>query len=161
MNNRLKEKLLDGQPLAVADLTPDQKKSLYSFLVSRGASEGFGYDRFFKVGFSKWELTGIDEIKRQFLKDNLDALQAVENDNIHMLRSETVQDAIIDTIGGFWALINQVKGLQQKLVDLMSAQGMCRTSVLNHFLADDWRTFQRQGILKVWAEFCEQEGIDG
>lgn len=160
MSKILTKKIEAGELLKVSDLTPDQKKSLYAMMVRRGASEAFGYDRFFKCGFAHWELTGIDSIKRQFMTDHLPELLTIESDVTAALKDQSVRDTIIDTIGAFWELINQVKGLQQKLVDEMATQGMGRTSVLNHFKADDWKLFQRQGIVRVWADFCEEEGIE-
>ena len=158
MCNRLKEKLAEGRCLDVKDLSPEEKRGLFSLLCLRGASEGFAYDRFFKEGFAQWELLGVDHVKREFMAEHLPLLLTIPQENIHTLQKEAVREAIIETAGGFWALINQVFGLQSQFVTRMAELGMGRSTVLNRFAADDWKIFQRQGILRVWDDYCESHG---
>lgn len=55
------------QSLDAKDISVEEKKSLSDFMQAKGFSAATFYLRFFKNGFSAWEIIGINECKKQFL----------------------------------------------------------------------------------------------
>lgn len=123
--------------LACDDLTPNQKKHLWTVMMRHGASQGFAYDRFFKEGFREWELLGIDNVKRDFLKKHEDKLGEADADV------------------GFYDCIGKAR-LKLAFVDYMGSLGMGSNTVLVRFgknQEEDFKNYERIGIRAVIKEF--------
>jgi hypothetical protein len=116
------------------DLSVDEKKVLYSIMLSYNATNGFTYDRFFKEGFDEWELKGINMVTDQFCKKN----------NID--KSDVP----------FFTLLDEYAGMKEKLYIEMGLMGMCRNTARKRFAADDWKAWERKGILSILEEMIEQ-----
>jgi hypothetical protein len=92
--------------------------------------------RFFRDGFAQWELTGIDTIKEKYLKDLPDA-DTITND--------------------FWTYLGELRR-RQAFSDYMRDNGMrSAMTVAKRFAADDWKPFERIGILAILQQFIEKE----
>lgn len=160
--NMIIEKLTQpGTYLNSGDLTPNQKKLLWEVMKRHGASQGFAYDRYFKEGFQKWELIGINSIKRQFIVEHYTELfgDSVPALSAGVPTSDNIVDVIIQNDGEFYRTLGRVFGLKKVFTDHMGTLGMGSNSVLNKFSADDWKDYERIGVLAVMQEF-EREVID-
>lgn len=137
MNTNIIERIsTPGSPLTVTDMTADEKKRLYTLMEQYGATQGFCWNRFFRDGFAQWELTGIDTIKEKYLKDLPDA-------------DTTTND--------FWAYLGDLRR-RQAFSDYMRDNGMrSAMTVAKRFAADDWKPFERIGILAILQQFIEKE----
>lgn len=146
--NMIIEKLTQpGSHLNCDDLTPNQKKLLWEIMKRHGASQGFAYDRFFKEGFQLWELLGVDAIKRKFLTEQLADLFPENNAPVGFI------DTICKNDGEFYRTLGRVFGLKKVFTDHMGTLGMGSNSVLNKFSSDDWKDYERVGVLAVVDEF--------
>lgn len=141
--------------LSVGDLTPEQKRALTAIMVKNGATGGFTYDRFFQKGFLPWELEGISNIKREFLKAHeREMLDQPESDPGYSFAL-----SIDDSKGGFYRAIGQTKGLITKLKEYMSDRGMkSPVTVINRFNADDWKPYEVRGVADIIKEFMDSYG---
>lgn len=136
-----------GLHLQNKDLTPQQKVKLWEIMKRYGASQGFSYDRYFKEGFRQWELTGTDQMKIDFLQEH--ALEIWPDDE----KDESSFKEIANQKGEFYRTIGRVFGLKKTFSEYAMALGMGANSVLNHFSSDDWKDYERIGILAIVEEF--------
>lgn len=131
--------------LNAEDLTPQEKEVLYIVMTSHGASRGFAYDRFFKEGFSSWEMVGIDNIKHDFLRNHKDEI---------FPQGVNVSTAdIINVPGAFYRTLGMHFGMKKQFAEYMASLGMGANSVLNKFSADDWKDYERRGIRSIVDEY--------
>lgn len=142
------------------DLTADQKKLLYSIMMKHGASYSFGYDRFFKEGFEKWEMLGINTIKKNFLqlhdKEIANAIPEDSSDNDRGYAA--VLELNADTKGGFWKTLSQVYALKSVFREYMFKLGMLSgVTIMKRFKNDDWKEWELIGINKIIEEFIHDE----
>lgn len=142
------------------DLTVDQKKLLYSIMMKHGASYSLGYDRFFKEGFEKWEMLGINTIKKDFLqlhdKEIANAIPEDSSDNDRGYAA--VLELNADTKGGFWKTLSQVYALRSVFREYMFKLGMLSgVTIMKRFKNDDWKEWELIGINKIIEEFIHDE----
>lgn len=142
------------------DLTVDQKKLLYSIMMKHGASYSLGYDRFFKEGFEKWEMLGINTIKKNFLqlhdKEIANAIPEDSSDNDRGYAA--VLELNADTKGGFWKTLSQVYALRSVFREYMFKLGMLSgVTIMKRFKNDDWKEWELIGINKIIEEFIHDE----
>ena len=57
MTKNIWKKILDGGILSATDITPEEKKQLYTLFDGYGMPKSTCYNRFFDKGFCKWEIT--------------------------------------------------------------------------------------------------------
>lgn len=134
--------------LCSQDLTPVQKQRLFELMVSYGTTQGFAYDRIFKEGFDDWELIGIDNIKRDFLKEH----------DAELGDYERILALAADEKGKFYSILEQTKGLKTKLKDKMFGMGMSLVTCQTRFAVDNWKPWERVGFLHILNQFIEAEG---
>lgn len=118
-----KKKHLDS-----ADLTPNEKAALYTLMKKYGAGIYFSYDRFFKEGFSDWEMMGINEIVHKFC---------------------TEHDLPPTDAGLLFKSLKDGDGKKEALYVRMEQLGMSRVTTRKHFLADDFKPWERVGISHI------------
>lgn len=139
-------KITSGDRLSASDLTPQKKEELFLLMKKYGASRAFSYDRFFKEGFRLWELIGIDFIKDQFFlyTNHIDLF-----DYQNFLRlGDNAQD------GWFYTSIGNEWGFKSLLKGVMCQLGMLsEVTIANRFSLDNWKDYERRGIVSVLAEF--------
>ena len=138
------------------DLSPEEKKNLYALMMKHGASYSFGYDRFFKEGFSEWELIGINAIKKDFLKlHDAEIANAVPDDGNNEDRGyAAVLELEADNKGGFWNILGQVRSLKSSFREYMSNLGMLSSiTVFNRFSKDNWKDWELIGIYAIIEEY--------
>ena len=138
------------------DLSPEEKKMIYALMMKHGASYSFGYDRFFKEGFDKWEMIGIDAIKKDFLKlhcaEIANAVPDYSSDDNRVYAA--VMELESDRKGGFWRILGQVRALKSSFNDYMASLGMMsRITIYKRFTNDDWKEWEVIGINKILEEF--------
>ena len=141
-----------GSHLKSDDLTPTQKEQLYEVMRRHEASRGFSYDRFFKEGFKSWEWQGIDGVKRDFLIQNASAIWP-DPDNRPTAPDDERYNQVVTERGRFYALISGVHGLRKTFIDHMAAIGMGASQLRLKFPTDEWRDYERIGILSIVREF--------
>lgn len=161
-----------GGVLDKNDLTPDEKRGLYALMDINGASEGFSYDRFFRVGFQKWEIDGIWLTKIDYLR-HLQCKEKIEMEvrcvkTIHTPDGDIFkhryfyndlegkeQSFDINHPGDFWIMLGELRH-RTHFGAWMACRGMrSQTTVTKRFSADDWKQYELRGIQSVASEFCE------
>lgn len=156
IRSMIKTKLTSpGAHLNCDDLTPNQKLYLWELMKSYGASQGFAYDRFFKEGFREWELLGIDNIKKRFIEEHQKELWTTPEDDgtVGYAGVLATYGDVCNTPGEFYRTLGRVFGLKKQFTEYMKSLGMGTNSVLNHFTNDDWKDYERVGIMAVIDEF--------
>lgn len=150
--------------LDTEDLTADEKKRMFAFFEQKGFTTSTFYLRFFRKGFSKWELLGIEKCKKQFLvlPDVAEALleymdegdeQFTPNDKGYYYTL-----AQSDEPGVFYSCLKKVKGLCNKFKDFMDERGMCYSTVIMRFTFDnDWRPWEKEGIETILKQFIDEQ----
>ena len=129
MDKQIFDKLtIDGKHLDAADLKPNEKSRLYNLMKTYGASIYFSYDRFFKEGFSQWELIGVNRIAREFCEAN---------------------DLPPTEAGQLFRSLKDGDGKKEALYVRMEQLGMSRVTTRKHFLADDFKPWERVGISHI------------
>ena len=175
------ERLADGGVLCVGDLTADEKRQLYQHFISFGATEGFAYDRLFKEGFLPWEMRGILGCRIDFLHrmkeidgveweireadpkdivtDEQSAMQEPELFHYRLyypMPDGTERSIDLNQKGDWWVMLGDLKR-RIEFGRWMQERGMkSLTTVTKRFSTDDWREFERVGIVQVIKSFCEK-----
>lgn len=128
--------------LKATDMSADDKKKLYSIMERYGATQSTTYNRFFDKGFDLWELRGIDLCKKLFIRENVPA------------DDKELSDHLFSVGSGFYTELPFMSGLKSNLVNYMASLGMeHRNTVCKRFDADDWKQWERVGILAIIEEF--------
>lgn len=160
--------------LAVNDLTPDEKKQLYAEMQKMGSSENFAYKRFFKEGFSQWEIEGVLSIKLAFLswlhdeeKIYLEVRNTSGYEYRHFYRIPPKADEQqnfselqfdLNAPGDFWRFVGDI-GYRKKFGEFLYAKGMkSYHTVMKRFEADDWREWEKIGIREVTKQLFDKYG---
>ena len=154
-------------PLNAKDLTSEQKKFLYARMSEYGATEAWAYTRFFRDGFSAWEIDGIENMRRDFIERNLDPLLVAFYNNIHIGEIPTdkneklcqMEQYLTSEPGNFFNLIGNVRGLKMQFTREMSAAGMGVGTVFVRFPTDNWKSYELCGIRSIWEGFLHDEAI--
>lgn len=173
-----KKKLLEKiytpcMPLSPTDLSADEKKLLYALMASLGATNGFTYNRFFKEGFSQWEIDGIIALKTAFIK----WLQTEEklfieirnvggNKWMHFYRippkateGQSFEEHSFDITkpGDFWRFILDISYCR-KFAKFMEDRGLkSYLTVSKRFSADDWKEWELEGMRMVMERFFQND----
>ena len=156
----------------LADGGADEKRQLYQHFISFGATEGFAYDRLFKEGFLPWEMRGILGCRIDFLH-RMKEIDGVEWE-IREVGGEPTTDEIfhyrlyypmpdgtersidLNQKGDWWVMLGDLKR-RIEFGRWMQERGMkSLTTVTKRFSTDDWREFERVGIVQVIKSFCEK-----
>mgnify|MGYP003518205516 FL=1 len=145
-------------PLDVNDLTSDEKKDLASSFAKRGFTASTFYLRFFQKGFSKWEIDGVKECKRQFL--NLPEVAKALLDYEESDRSLPGDKGYFYTLamsekpGEFYACLkNANMGLCNRFIEFMGERGMSSGTVIKRFTNDCWKPWEREGVKALLESF--------
>lgn len=141
-------KISEGGHLDCKDLLPDQKLVLWEVMIRHGATQAWAYDRFFKEGFRKWELIGINKIKDDFINEHKAELW-------HNYADAEIAIQIQNTYkkGEFYMTLSRAQGLKKILREEMNALGMGGNSVLNKFSTDSWKEYELKGVYSLIDEF--------
>ena len=170
-----------GATLSSSDLSADEKKALYAKMATMGATDSFTYNRFFKEGFSEWELDGIIAIKADYLKFLHDeekiylevrcvGERPVEGDSpvpIHRYfyrippkagENQNFEERSFDLAasGDFWRFLGDI-AYRKHFGGWMASRGMkAYITVARRFTTDDWKEWERVGIRQVIQEFMDE-----
>ena len=149
--------------LDVTDMTPEEKRLLYAFFEQHGASQGFTYDRFFKEGFTLWELDCINQIKIDYMEH----LHTKEKVSITLRAFADGSQKFFYTIGGeersfdilakgdFWRFLGDIQ-YRKHFGTWMYERGMrSYNTVSRRFSEDDWRDYEKEGILLLFEDFAK------
>jgi hypothetical protein len=181
MTKEIFKKILIPQGiLAVSYMSADEKKRLYLVMQKFGSSENFAYKRFFQDGFVQWEIDGISALKVAYLswlvtdeKLFIEVRQVGEKsidgeDPIPVFRyfyripprptegqSFEERSFDINEPGDFWRFLGDI-AYRQRFGDFMSDRGMkSYVTVSKRFGSDDWKEWERVGILRVVEYFVD------
>ncbi|MCF0243437.1 MAG: hypothetical protein HUK06_01590 [Bacteroidaceae bacterium] len=143
----IKIEISEKKHLQSSDLSANQKKCLYAVMQKNGATEMFSYTRFFRDGFKEWELRGIDNIKKDFLKENEVQIMTATDESGDkgyagvLAFIEQNDKAFYDILG--------MSRLKLKFIKHMESLGMCTSVVIKRFSElreQDFKAFERKGI---------------
>lgn len=148
------------QSLDAKDISVEEKKSLSDFMQAKGFSAATFYLRFFKNGFSAWEIIGINECKKQFL-----AMPEIAELFLQYAGDEAQGDvkgdkgylyilSQSDKAGAFYECLKRANtGLCKKFFDFMNERGMSTGTVIKRFTTDNWKKWEANGIKYYLTHF--------
>lgn len=151
------------QSLNAKDISVEEKKSLSDFMQAKGFSVATFYLRFFKNGFSVWEIIGINECKKQFLTmpEVAELLLSYAGDEEQGADKGDKGDkgylytlAKSDKFGAFYECLRRANtGLCKKFFDFMNERGMSTGTVIKRFTTDNWKEWESNGIKNCLFQF--------
>lgn len=151
-------------PLQVDDLSVEDKKALYVVLAKKGFTLSTFYLRFFQKGFSKWEIEGINECKRQFLllpDVSQLLLDYVGEDDPQMVNGDKgylYTLAQSDEPGLFYSCLKRANaGMCNKFIAYMNERGMSAATVVKRFTVENWKPWEQEGIRSILASYTTNE----
>lgn len=165
MTKEIVEKIANSYtPLQVDDLSVEDKKALYVVLAKKGFTLATFYLRFFQKGFSKWEIEGINECKRQFLLlPNVSQLllDYVGEDDPQMVNGDKgylYTLAQSDEPGLFYSCLKRANaGMCNKFIAYMNERGMSAATVIKRFTVENWKSWEQEGIRSILASYTTNE----
>lgn len=165
MTKEIVEKIANSYtPLQVDDLSVEDKKSLYVVLAKKGFTLATFYLRFFQKGFSKWEIEGINECKRQFLllpDVSQLLLDYVCEDDPQMVNGDKgylYTLAQSDEPGLFYSCLKRANaGMCNKFIAYMNERGMSAATVIKRFTVENWKPWEQEGIRSILASYTTNE----
>lgn len=161
MTKEIVEKIANSYtPLQVDDLSVEDKKALYVVLAKKGFTLATFYLRFFQKGFSKWEIEGINECKRQFLllpDVSQLLLDYVGEDDPQMVNGDKgylYTLAQSDEPGLFYSCLKRANaGMCNKFIAYMNERGMSAATVIKRFTVENWKPWEQEGIRSILASY--------
>lgn len=144
------------QSLDVKDISVEEKKSLSDFMQTKGFSVATFYLRFFKNGFSVWEIIGINECKKQFLamSEVAELLLSYVGDEVQGDKVYLYTLAKSEKAGVFYDCLKRANtGLCKKFFDFMNERGMSTGTVIKRFTTDNWKEWEANGIKDCLLQF--------
>lgn len=165
MTKEIVEKIANSYtPLQVNDLSVEDKKALYVVLAKKGFTLATFYLRFFQKGFSKWEIEGINECKRQFLllpDVSQLLLDYVGEDDPQMVNGDKgylYTLAQSDEPGLFYSCLKRANaGMCNKFIAYMNERGMSAATVIKRFTVENWKPWEQEGIRSILASYTTNE----
>lgn len=165
MTKEIVEKIANSYtPLQVNDLSVEDKKALYVVLAKKGFTLATFYLRFFQKGFSKWEIEGINECKRQFLllpDVSQLLLDYVGEDDPQMVNGDKgylYTLAQSDEPGVFYSCLKRANaGMCNKFIAYMNERGMSAATVIKRFTVENWKPWEQEGIRSILASYTTNE----
>lgn len=165
MTKEIVEKIANSYtPLQVDDLSVEDKKNLYVVLAKKGFTLATFYLRFFQKGFSKWEIEGINECKRQFLllpDVSQLLLDYVGEDDSQMVNGDKgylYTLAQSDEPGLFYSCLKRANaGMCNKFIAYMNERGMSAATVIKRFTVENWKPWEQEGIRSILASYTTNE----
>ena len=158
--------------LVSADLTAEQKDQLYQAMERYGANRSLSYARFFRDGFDRWELEGIDSLCAQFAADHKDELVKAfaekfdakgEHEELSVLATDYVHRQPLHLL----ELCYAVRGLQSRLFEYLDQSGLSRSTSYVRFPQGNWKPWERVGVKNICKQLaygesseCEEVGRD-
>lgn len=150
--------------MQVDDLSVEDKKALYVVLAKKGFTLATFYLRFFQKGFSKWEIEGINECKRQFLllpDVSQLLLDYVGKDDPQMVNGDKgylYTLAQSDEPGLFYSCLKRANaGMCNKFIAYMNERGMSAATVIKRFTVENWKPWEQEGIRSILASYTTNE----
>lgn len=165
MTKEIVEKIANSYTsLQVDDLSVEDKKALYVVLAKKGFTLATFYLRFFQKGFSKWEIEGINECKRQFLllpDVSQLLLDYVGKDDPQMVNGDKgylYTLAQSDEPGLFYSCLKRANaGMCNKFIAYMNERGMSAATVIKRFTVENWKPWEQEGIRSILASYTTNE----
>ena len=157
MTKNIWKKILDGGILSATDITPEEKKQLYTLFEGYGMPKSTCYNRFFDKGFCQWEIMGVSHIQDVFLvreKINTDDMPEGEEGSRGYGAVLTLSPEYDNS--KFYELVTNLK-IGKRLCDYMAELGMSsQMTVRTRFKANDWKPWELKGIKAIIDEFIKQ-----
>lgn len=136
-------------PLSSDEISVSEKKVLLDIFVQKGFTPSTFYLRFFQKGFSVWEIIGVNECKKQFLRlPNIVRIlsESVDINSVDMLKSEGK--------GVFYDCLRKAgNGLCGEFFSFMGERGMSINTVIKRFKNEDWKLWEIDGIKTVLKSY--------
>ena len=151
--------------LVSADLTAEQKEQLYQMMERYGANRSLTYARFFRDGFDRWELEGMERLCAQFVNDHKEELVKAyaEKYDLHA-EQETLSVLAIDYMhdqpAHLLELCNAVRGLQSRLFEYLDDAGLSRSTCYVRLPQGNWKPWERTGVLNICKQLAYGESSE-
>ena len=122
--------------------------------------------RFFQKGFSKWEIEGTDECKRQFLLLSDVSHSLLENVDENDSQMEKGDKGYLYTLaqsndpGVFYSCLKRVNaGMCNKFIAYMNERGMSAATVIKRFTSENWKPWEQEGIRNLLTSYFIEEQL--
>ena len=147
---KLKDKfnrLFSGQiqHLDSSDLTAKTKTRLYLSLKPHGMTQSTFYLRLFNRGFEAWEIHGIHNIKKTFIRTHEKELRAANEGSIRFRNND----------GSFYEALRKAE-LITVFKAYMFELGMSLNTTTQRFSTDNWKSWEQKGIKSLVEQFLER-----
>lgn len=159
----VKKILTQRNPLRAEDISAEEKQVLMKFFAEKGLTSSTFYLRFFQKGFFDWEILGVRECKKQFLelsdvaKQLLEYIDPEDEKSLPGNRGYLYTLAQSDVPGQFYRCLKKANaGLCRQFFDFMDERGMCSTTVIKRFTADDWKEWELAGVRDILALYHDE-----
>lgn len=165
MNKILDKISVPKTHLVSADLTAEQKEQLYRKMECYGANRSLTYARFFRDGFDRWELEGIDSLCTQFIEDYKEELVKayIEKFNVHGTVAE-MSVLMVDYVHcqplHLLDLCYVVRGLQSRLFEYFDEAGLSRSTCYVRLPQDRWKPWEREGVVNICKQLAYGESSE-
>lgn len=135
MNDEVFKKINEPKGhLISSDLSAEDKQALFALMHKYGATNSMTYNRFFRDGFSQWELKGINEILSDFCEEH----------NLEIPSDKSL-----------WNAMPNRAGLKESIYQRMEELGMSRHTTRKRFTSKDWKPWERIGIHRIIQKYCK------
>lgn len=136
MRKQIFENLLNGSGCATSsDFTPEDKRRIFNVMSSKGMSDGTAYNRFFRDGFSMWELKGIRQVITNYVKNN------------------TLDESLLQDFQTFYKNLTDKTAFKQH----MNSLGMGLNTTIYRFNGFNFRQWELDGMERVIMESLVDE----
>ena len=151
MNKKMLKKILAGKVLRPSDMTTKQKNDLYARLAPYGISPTLAYHRFFHIGFKAWEISGVTQLKKEFLIMASCGNGTGEDSGSRGYGYVLTLDPNYDD-SQFYSMLSDLR-IGRRFCDFMAAHGMTsQMTVRTRFKANDWKEWERIGIRSILSD---------
>lgn len=131
MQKQIFENLLNGSGCATSsDFLPEDKRTIFNVMSSKGMSDGTAYNRFFRDGFSQWELRGIRQVITDYVKAN------------------SLDESLLDNLPGFYKSLADKTAFKQ----YMNGLGLGFNTTIYRFNGFNFRKWEMDGMEQVILE---------
>lgn len=131
--------ILNGNGIATSsDFSADEKRFMFSVMEKYGMSVVTANYRFFRDGFSEWEMKGIRALIEEFVED------------------EGINIDFEDRIPSFYHSLPR----KETFKDFMEKQGMCRKTAVVRFSQDNFKPWELIGVKQIIESYILNETTD-
>lgn len=120
--------IINGNSIVTSsDFSPNEKRALFALMSAKGLAPSTAYFRFFKEGFSVWEVDGINAVIKEFIvQEGMDLPYTFDP-----------------------VLFYEALPVKRTFKDFMQAKGMGRKTVVVRFTNGNFKSWELEGIRNI------------